>query len=66
MNCTNCGQAISEERAELFSTCINCTKQSRKMGFMEFSHKTAPVLVMFDEDDKHTRELAERAFRRER
>lgn len=66
VKCENCKRKMPPERAELFTTCIKCTKQAKMMGFMEYSHKTAPSLVMFREDDKHTRELAERAFKRER
>lgn len=64
--CENCKRKMPAERGELFTTCIKCTKQARMMGFMEYSHKTAPSLVMFREDDKNARELAERAFKRER
>ncbi|MCA9313823.1 hypothetical protein KDA08_05945, partial [Candidatus Saccharibacteria bacterium] len=66
MNCSNCGKSIPAERAEIFSTCVKCTKQTRKIGFMEYSHKTAPALIMIDGDDKQSLELARRAFNRER
>ena len=57
---------MPEERAEIFHTCVKCTKQTRKVGFMEYSHKTAPSLIMIEGDDKHSLELARRAFNRER
>ena len=71
MNCSNCGEVVDFERAEFLLsthrqiTCLSCSKEPRKTGLMDYSHKTAPQLVLLPEDPEVKR-IAMRAFCRAR
>lgn len=69
-NCAICGMEIPKERVEALETdlCLPCAKKnvSKKIGFMDFGHKTAPSLVVIDSRNKEAVRLATRAFRRAR
>lgn len=48
-NCISCNCSISELRLELLphtKTCVNCSTEEVKVGFMDWYHKTAPELVV--------------------
>lgn len=69
MNCLKCSQPIDPERAAFLietrrpSVCVKCTSESRLLTLMEYSHKTAPCLVVVP---KGSEERALRAFKRSR
>lgn len=71
MNCSVCQKEIQKERLEFLLetarqiTCIFCANESKKTGFMDFNHKTAPQLVILPEDPEIKR-IARRAFCRSR
>jgi hypothetical protein len=71
MECLNCGQPIPEERLEALPNvkfCVRCVDQygPKKVGFMVYSHKTAPELVVIDGRDSEALRQAERANNRNR
>jgi len=51
-----------------YENCIECSKKttSHRVGFMVFSHKTAPELITIDSNNKEGLRLAKRAHRRAR
>jgi hypothetical protein len=71
VNCSNCGDVVDFERAEFLLsthrqiTCLSCSKETKKTGLMDYSHKTAPQLVLLPEDPEIKR-IARRAFCRAR
>lgn len=71
MNCIVCHKEVQKERLEFLLetkrqvTCLDCVSESRKTGFMDFNHKTAPQLVILPEDQEIKR-IARRAFCRAR
>ena len=71
MNCPVCGGPIDEDRVEFLRLsgrhlcCVQCSREHRKVGFMSYAHKTAPTLIVCDNDDEQIR-IAKRAFRRSR
>lgn len=71
MTCIRCGLPIPDERAEFLletgkdQACINCTREQPKTCFLDYSHKTAPSLVVVGTDPESIR-LARRAFKRQR
>ena len=72
MNCISCYRDIDSDRYEFlleFSRpmiCKSCSTEQRAVGFMDFSHKTAPQLVLCPYNAKETRRILERANRRAR
>lgn len=71
MTCIICQKEIPVERYEFLCetgrniTCVNCSSEPKKTGFMDFNHKTAPQLVILPEDPEIKR-IARRAFCRSR
>lgn len=71
MTCVHCGSDVPEERAEFLQergsvlTCTGCSGERPQVCFMDFSHKTAPVLVIAGSSGESVRR-AERVFRRAR
>lgn len=75
MHCVECGGRVGVERRKAIPDtkwCIKCAEihgPQKKVGFMVFSHKTAPYLVTVDTshpDGKEALRLAKRANRRGR
>lgn len=49
-NCATCRAEMPEERLELgLAHCSGCTDQTKPRGAMEYSHKTAGVLIVTDD-----------------
>jgi hypothetical protein len=46
--------------------CKECSVESRAVGYNDFSHKTAPQLVMVPSNAKETLRILDRANRRAR
>jgi len=66
-SCSVCGVEIPEERVELgFNNCVKHSTAKPRIGFMVFSHKTAPEIAIVDSGNKEGLRQAVRAFRRER
>lgn len=72
MNCIYCRVDIPSERAEFLmennrrSTCINCSTEQRAVGFLSYSHKTAPELVMIPANNTENIRRCQRVNRRAR
>jgi hypothetical protein len=72
MNCIYCHDTIPEGRAEFLiethrrATCIRCSVESKAVGFMNYSHKTAPDLVLCPANARETLRILDRANRRAR
>lgn len=72
MNCVSCFGNIDKERHEFLiefrrpMVCKNCSTEKRAVGFMDFSHKTAPQLVLCPANAKETIRILHRANRRSR
>ena len=69
MNCEKCQSVIPAERLDVLphtKTCVKCSTEPKRMGFMCFDHNTAPVLVTVDGSNKEALRQAKRAFRRAR
>lgn len=72
MNCVSCFGDIDNERYEFLvefrrpMICKSCSTEQRAVGFMDFSHKTAPQLVLCPSNAKETRRILERANKRAR
>jgi len=69
MNCEICGIRIPIERLEAVPGTVRCVKHSdasKCLCLMDYSHKTAPSLVVIDSRDKEAVRLARRAFNRSR
>jgi len=49
--CPKCGSEVDDERRELLGIdlCIRCTPQHGLWGIMDFSHKTAGVLMLVED-----------------
>lgn len=67
----SCGNQIPAERLEVFpstSYCVSCSDShtKKKVGFLEYSCKTNPVLVFVDPTDTEGLRRAERAMNRSR
>ena len=71
MECVSCGLDVDPERAEFLVeggrrvTCMGCSMEQPKVCFMDYSHKTAPSLVVVGTNPESIR-LATRAFKRKR
>jgi len=72
MNCIYCTTEIPEGRAEFLietnrrATCLSCSVESKAVGFMNYSHKTAPDLVLCPANARETLRILDRANRRAR
>lgn len=72
MLCIYCNSIIPEGRLEFLQetgrslVCIECSSESRAVGFMDWGHKTAPSLVMVPANAKETIRKLDRANRRAR
>lgn len=72
MNCIYCQDVIPTGRAEFLietnrrATCLGCSVESKAVGFLDWSHKTAPSLVMVPSNAKQTIRILDRANRRAR
>jgi hypothetical protein len=72
MNCIYCQDAIPAGRAEFLietnrrATCLSCSSESKAVGFMNYSHKTAPDLVLCPANARETLRILDRANRRAR
>lgn len=69
MLCITCEQEIPAERLEILphtKTCVKCSNEKKKVGFMDFGHKTAPVLVVINPENSEDLRRATRVFNRSR
>ncbi len=72
MICRYCRSSIPQERYEFLVeyskpiVCINCTTESRVVGYMDWGHKTAPQLVLCPANARETKRILDRANRRAR
>lgn len=67
--CRVCGVQIPPERIEIIPNTQTCTKHSNAtavVGFMDYSHKTAPQLVMVSANDTEGMRRATNVFKRKR
>lgn len=69
MNCHICNAEIPVGRAEFLMetarpfVCLSCSSEDKRLTLMDYSHKTAPSLVVVP---KGQEQLAIRAFKRSR
>ena len=72
MRCMNCYFKIDQERAEFIQEfnrpqiCRDCSTEQRAVGFLSYSHKTAPELVMVAANNTESIRRCNRANRRAR
>jgi hypothetical protein len=67
LNCKHCGEMISPERLLLeFDTCIKCSTEPKRVGFMDITHKTGSSIVILDPRDQEAVRRASRINRRDR
>jgi hypothetical protein len=72
MNCIYCQNSMDFDRYEfLIETgrkiiCKDCSVENRAVGFMNFSHKTAPDLIVCPANATETLRILHRANRRAR
>lgn len=62
-DCTTCGSPIPAIRLEILPhthTCASCSTTARRVGFMDWGHKTAPELVIVSSDDRENLRRAQR------
>lgn len=70
-NCFFCNKQVGLEREEFLVasgrkiTCIDCSSETKTTGYMDYFHKTAPMLVILPDNDEVKR-IAKRAFCRAR
>jgi hypothetical protein len=68
-NCDTCGCQISPLRLEALphtTTCVGCSREVGFVGFMDWSHKTAPEFVAVRADDRENLRRAARVSSRAR
>lgn len=72
MLCRYCQGVIDSERLEFLTeynrpmVCKDCSTEQRAVGFLSYSHKTAPELVMIPANNKENIRRCERVNRRAR
>jgi len=72
MRCVSCWQDIDWVRVEFIQefnrpqVCRNCSTEQRAIGFLSYSHKTAPELVMVAANNTEDIRKCDRANRRAR
>lgn len=69
--CSVCHSPIDPERLEVLPDtiyCVTCARShvSKRVAFMDYSHKTAPQLVVIEGTDEEGLRRAKRAFKRAR
>jgi hypothetical protein len=67
--CDTCNAVIPSARLEALphtTTCVKCSRSTTFVGFMDWSHKTAPELVMVDSADSENLRRARRISERSR
>jgi len=67
--CETCGKIITQARLEIIphaKTCVACSQEPKRVGFMDWYHKTAPELVMVSADDRENLRRAVRVNCRSR
>jgi hypothetical protein len=67
--CQTCGNVIPKIRVEIMphtTTCVGCSTESKRVGFMDWYHKTAPELVVVSADDRENLRRAQRVNSRSR
>lgn len=67
--CIHCNTEINPMRLEILpdtQTCVECSTEEKKVGFMDWGHKTAPELVIVDSNDKENLRRAARINSRSR
>jgi hypothetical protein len=71
VTCISCSKPIPEERAEFLAeagkacVCVHCSSEQHKVCFLDYSHKTAPSLVVVGTNPEAIR-LASNAYKRRR
>lgn len=71
MHCKLCKQTMPNDRAEFLLAagkplvCIKCSSEKPVVTFMDYSHKTAPSLVVVGDNREQVR-MATRCYRRAR
>jgi hypothetical protein len=71
-HCSKCSSEISNARVQYFietdgrppEHCLTCSEEIKNVGFMVFSHKTAPELVRLKNPSKETLRQARNAHTR--
>ena len=72
MNCVYCKTDVGFDRYEFLvetgrkMICKDCSVENRAVGFLSYSHKTAPSLVMVPANATQTIRKLDRANRRSR
>ena len=72
MICIHCKSLIDKDRHEFLEefnrpmVCKDCSTESRAVGYLSYSHKTAPELVMIPANNKEAIRRCDRANRRAR
>ena len=72
MTCIYCNSMIDNDRLEFLQetgrrlVCIDCSVETKALGWMDYGHKTAPQLVMVPANAKETIRKLDRANRRAR
>ena len=72
MNCRYCHNDIDSDRLEFLTeynrplVCIECSTEQKAVGFLSYSHKTAPELVMIPANNKESIRRCDRVNRRAR
>jgi hypothetical protein len=69
MFCLKCKQPIPQERLEILpntKTCKDCSEVQKPIGFMIYSHKTAPTIHLINPSNIEELRLAKRANKRAR
>jgi hypothetical protein len=67
--CCKCGNPIPLIRLEAIpdtTTCVSCSTVAKRVGFMDWHHKTAPELVVVSADDRENLRRAKRVNCRSR
>lgn len=66
--CVKCEAVIDPERLEALpdtTTCVGCSQVKKKLGLMDYGHKTAGAIVMLPDDEEQVR-MAFRCYKRAR
>ena len=72
MNCIYCKNCVGVERYEFLVetnrniVCKECSAEQKTVGFMNYSHKTAPEIVLCPANAKETLRILHRANQRAR
>jgi hypothetical protein len=72
MNCIYCKNCVGVDRYEFLVetnrkiVCKDCSVEQKAVGFLDWSHKTAPSLVMVPANATQTIRILHRANRRSR